>query len=95
MKIFFLTVSLLISFPAFAQSPCGSLDTMHESLLDEYEEMLFAVGNLSSGEPFRMYVGPQTKTFTLLFSPLDAPELGCVLQSGVNFGPAVKKRNAI
>jgi hypothetical protein len=95
MKTFFLAASLLISSHAFAQVPCGSLDTMHESLVDQHQEVLFAVGNLTSGEPFRMYVGPQTKTFTLLFSPLDAPELGCVLQSGVNFGPAIEKRNAI
>ncbi len=91
MKTFFLAASLLISSHAFAQSLCGSLTNMHELLLEQHEEVLFAVGNLTSGEPFRMYVGPQTKTFTLLFSPLDAPELGCILQSGVNFGPAIKK----
>lgn len=90
MKKLLLAALLVISSPALGQASCMPLSLMHESLQEQYHEVLFAVGNLSSGEPFRMYVGPKTKTFTLLFSPLDLPDLGCVLQSGENFGPAIK-----
>lgn len=90
MKKLLLAALLVISSPALGQAPCASLSLMHELLQKRYHEVLFAVGNLPSGEPFRMYVGPETKTFTLLFSPLESPDLGCVLQSGENFGPAIK-----
>tara|TARA_R100000664_G_C2759366_1_gene149052 strand:+ start:3120 stop:3431 length:312 start_codon:yes stop_codon:yes gene_type:complete len=94
-KKFFLVLLLvfLSGVSAYARPACAPLSFVKDKLTVQFNEVLFATGNFESGEKLMLYVDPKSRSFSIVFTPLYAPDIGCLFQTGENFMPAYSKSN--
>lgn len=75
----------LVSEGAVAQAPkCGPQDGIEAMLQGEkYREEMVAVGMAGEAYPMKLYVNPQTRSWTMLIVP--QPGMACVVAAGDSF----------
>ncbi len=73
--------AFLIPVPAQA-SQCGPKEALESFLMDRYGEALAFTGVSSSGGQIRLYLNPETMSWSVALRPPQAPQSLCPLAEG-------------
>jgi hypothetical protein len=95
MKKYLLALILIVltSISAHSRTVCVPFAVIEDRLTVEFNESLFAKANFETGEELLIYVGPKSRTFSLVFIPLHVTDVACLFQAGTNFRPAYVEAN--
>lgn len=78
-----LTLFLLVSSPAFAQSNCAPRDQVVKNLSEKYGEYRAAGGLTSNNMVYEVWLSEKTRTWTIVRTMANG--MSCIMASGANW----------